>query len=155
MEIEFIDIIDYEGLYKINKLGEVLNKRNKIMKSKNGKNGYMQITLSKNGNSKTFHIHRLLGIHFIENNDPINKIQIDHIDRNKLNNNLDNLRWTTLKENQKNKNRNGGIYLRNDNYSWKGIYYYYENDKRIQLQKTSKDREIVEKWLNEVKEIYK
>ena len=59
------------------------------------------LDLCKNKKRKTFLLARLLGIHFIPN--PLNKPQIDHIDRNSLNNDLSNLRWVTLEEQQKNK----------------------------------------------------
>ena len=42
-------------------------------------------------------VHRLVGTAFVPN--PENKPQIDHLDRNKLNNNKDNLCWKTASEN--------------------------------------------------------
>ena len=46
-------------------------------------------------------IHRLIALHYIPN--PENKPEVDHIDRERLNNNIDNLRWATRSENEKNK----------------------------------------------------
>ena len=57
--------------------------------SKNG--GYCRITISK-------HVHRLVAEAFIEK--PSNdKCWVDHIDGNRSNNSVDNLRWVTPSEN--------------------------------------------------------
>ena len=77
----------------------------KIDKS-DGRKAYT-IKLCKDGKENTFYLARLLGIAFIPN--PLDKPQIDHIDRNSLNNDLSNLRWATLEEQQKNK----GLYNNN------------------------------------------
>lgn len=61
------------------------------------KQGYMGVCLK----GKWFYIHRLVGEHFLEN--PNNCRYIDHIDRNKLNNNANNLRWVSPSENAMNK----------------------------------------------------
>jgi hypothetical protein len=50
---------------------------------------------------KQFLLARLLALHFIPN--PLNKKEVDHIDRNPLNNSLSNLRWATRTENCLNK----------------------------------------------------
>ena len=98
------DIQEYEGLYQISNYGRVKslrdnkgNYREKIIKSRPSKNGYIIINLSKNGKAKTFKIHRLVSIHFIPN--PENKPQVNHKDGNKLNNSVSNLEWVTASEN--------------------------------------------------------
>jgi hypothetical protein len=48
-------------------------------------------------------LHRLIATHYIPN--PDNKPVIDHIDRNKTNNAIANLRWATISENAVNINR--------------------------------------------------
>ena len=63
--------------------------------------GYIRISI----NGKNQFKHRLIAIQFIENDDPETKTQIDHIDRNKLNNHISNLRWTSPSENSKNKDK--------------------------------------------------
>ena len=71
---------------------------NKFLKSSISKTGYYKITLSQGYKKrKTCKIHRLLALTFIPN--PDNNQYVDHIDRNKLNNNLDNLRWVTSSTN--------------------------------------------------------
>ena len=63
---------------------------------------YARVTLMNNKKRKDITVHRLLGIHFIPN--PDNKPMIDHINRNKLDNRLENLRWVTNQENCRNQN---------------------------------------------------
>lgn len=104
------DIKGYEGLYQVSNLGRVKSlerkmrcrKCKKIIKTATITNkGYYRLSLCKNGKTKFYHIHRLVAQAFIPN--PDNKPTVDHIDRNKLNNNVSNLRWATY--NEQNKNR--------------------------------------------------
>ena len=65
--------------------------------------GYLSLTLGRvNGKTQVFTVHRLVALQFIDNDDPDNKTQVDHIDRNRFNNSIENLRWVTPKENYKN-----------------------------------------------------
>ena len=98
-------IYDYSGLYQVSNMGRVrslnYNKTGeiKILKLRNGRNGYKDILLHKNGKTKRHSVHRLVAFGFVSNDDPINKTQVNHIDENKQNNVWTNLEWTTPKEN--------------------------------------------------------
>jgi len=59
--------------------------------------GYYYCNLSINHKKKLYYVHRLVAITFIPN--PNNKEQINHIDGNKLNNNVKNLEWVSQSEN--------------------------------------------------------
>jgi hypothetical protein len=98
---EYKIIKDYEG-YAVSNFGNVkYNTSGRIINQHINKNGYCQVSLTNDDNkSKNFKIHRLVGLAFIPN--PENKPCIDHIDNNKLNNNVDNLRWATFTENNQN-----------------------------------------------------
>jgi hypothetical protein len=64
-------------------------------------NGYHQVLLSENGKVKPYRVHRLV-LSLFKNNCP-SGYECDHIDRNPLNNHVDNLRWVTRSENNMNR----------------------------------------------------
>lgn len=118
MEIKEIeiwkDIQGYEGLYQVSSLGRIksLNRykqakndsissfKERIKKLQLSYKGYLMVTLSRNKERKTFFVHRLVALAFLPNTE--NKPHIDHIDTNKQNNNVNNLRWVTPAENNNN-----------------------------------------------------
>ena len=59
--------------------------------------------------------HRIIALQFIENDAPEIKTQVDHIDRNPLNNEINNLRWCSPSDNCRNRNTNGYKYEFIDN----------------------------------------
>ena len=102
----WVDVVEYEGFYKISNLGRVkCLPRNighcftntKIMKLKKAKNGYIIAPLCLNKKYKFAYVHRLVANAFITNLD--NKPQVNHKDGNKCNNNHNNLEWLTGSQN--------------------------------------------------------
>lgn len=93
------DIFGYEGLYAITSCGKVWSyKSKKFLKLKQRKdNGYLEVSLCKNGVRKTRLIHRLVAEAFIPN--PNNLPQVSHLDETKHHNWVNNLTWATAKEN--------------------------------------------------------
>jgi hypothetical protein len=88
--------IEINNNYEISNEGDVRNKKTqKILKYCIDNSGYKYVGLG----SKIRHqkIHRLVAQTFIINTN--NELQVDHIDRNKLNNNVNNLRWVTCQQN--------------------------------------------------------
>ena len=74
---------------------------NKLRKINGGSyNGYRFVYLSKKGKMFKKFVHKLVAEAFIPNTE--HKTQVDHIDTNRMNNNVCNLRWSTPKENRNN-----------------------------------------------------
>lgn len=71
-----------------------------IMTPRVGKDGYLYLNLRVGGRYKHFPVHRLVASAFIPN--PCGRKEIDHIDTNKTNNRVLNLRWCTTSENRLN-----------------------------------------------------
>lgn len=105
----------YEGTYEVSSHGHIRSTtRTRMVKNRYGGhnertdvgqeitpvdngNGYLYVTLRKNGKRKNFYVHRLVAAAFCENEgrgDVIN-----HKDLNKKNNHADNLEWCTQREN--------------------------------------------------------
>ena len=97
---EWKEIQDYPN-YSVSNLGNVRNKRGKILKGYPDKDGYLTVCLYHP--QKVFKIHYLVAKMFIEN--PNNYNQIDHINREVSDNNVNNLRWVSPSQNQVNRNR--------------------------------------------------
>ena len=88
-------IIGYNGRYTIDDEGNIYS-RNKKMHPFKINSGYLAIKLRNKGKVKNFLIHRLVAEYFLEGD---KSLVVDHIDSNRLNNKVSNLRYCTQKDN--------------------------------------------------------
>ena len=75
-----------------------------VSKNINSK-GYIQVEL----NGKSYLLHRIIAEQFIENPNPARLTVVDHIDRDKTNYRISNLRWTNQSQNCRNKSSHKGV----------------------------------------------
>ena len=96
--------------YSINELGQCRNnKTGRILKAvSDNRDGYLVVCLSNNNKQKMHRIHRLLGEYFLS---CPSDMQVDHIDGNKHNNDLSNLRVVNNQQNHFNRTTAKGCYL--------------------------------------------
>ena len=103
MREEWRPVVGYEGLYEVSNMGNVksLNYRGTgkegILKPYDDGHGYLKVMLSKEGKDKQYRINRLVAQAFIEN--PDNLPEVNHKDKVRTNNCVDNLEWCTTQYN--------------------------------------------------------
>lgn len=92
--------------YEISVQGQIRRKRTgRLLKNSVGMDGYEKIGFRKTGDRKKywFRVHRLVAYAFCNPPENWNELQVDHIDRNILNNDYNNLRWVSSEENNANR----------------------------------------------------
>ena len=105
--IEFVPLDDYPDYEILSQYPFTIRRKdNHYVVSEILKNdGYLDVRLGE----KTYKKHVLIAKQFIPNDDPTNKIKVDHINHIKTDYHLENLRWATISENSKNCTSHKGI----------------------------------------------
>ncbi len=136
VHIENWRFVDEQPNYEVSSHGRVRNvKTMKVLKAHIGKTGYFTVNLSSNGKGKTIKVHRLVAFAYCIN---LNDYNIcDHIDRNKLNNMFNNLRWCTSQDNSRNiskpiTNKSGtkGVCYDKERDSWNATWVTLEGKRK-------------------------
>ena len=90
--------------YEVSNLGNVRNKNTKaVLSQEDTGNGYLCVGLQiDKGVYKKTRVHRMVAMAFLEFQRTEERNEVDHINGNKSDNSVDNLRWCTHKENMNN-----------------------------------------------------
>ncbi len=110
--IDYIDVISNERIefrdYAVSNLGRIKNlKTNQIISQHDTHNGYKKVMLWRNSKPKNLRVSRIMSHIFLMSLYDEDKVFIDHIDRDRKNNDLKNLRFVTRKENNNNRKERG------------------------------------------------
>jgi hypothetical protein len=159
----WMPIKGYEN-YEVSISGSVRNVISKKILKPMIRNGYYHINLRKNGKMKHHNIHRIVANTFIPNIE--NKKCVDHIDSNRLNNTISNLRWASYQENQFNTSLNSnntsgikGVWFNKIRNKWYAQIYlnykrihigYYDNIEDAKIARKLKAKELFGEFLNEI-----
>lgn len=119
MEEIWADIPGFEDYYKVSNMGRIFHKKNNEVLTGVG----TSVTLFKNNRQYGYERSRLVATAFIPN--PLNLPIVEHIDGDRLNNRVDNLKWVEQNERRKERITNK---LRDKNADRYGIIYCYGPD---------------------------
>jgi len=100
LELDYRVIEGWDN-YVVTSCGRVFRKDGKeVSQVLTGEPQYKYVNLRKDGSRKLIRVHRLVALAFLPAVE--GKAFVDHIDRDKMNNDLSNLRWVTRSENHRN-----------------------------------------------------
>ncbi len=118
----YVIIKDFE-IYSVSNLGNIKNnKSGHVLRPSLSSNGYYRITLCYNGKRNYKCIHRLVAENFLENLE--DKEIVDHINNNRIDNRVENLRFVTNSENIMNSSQS-----RNNSSGVKGVSFQKNKNK--------------------------
>ena len=106
--IEFIPLFEYPDYEILNAHPFTIRRKDnhyEIRETINKNNGYPSVNLNGNKINK----HQIIAHQFIPNDDPEHKKYIDHINKDRTDYHLENLRWCTSSENNKNATSRNGV----------------------------------------------
>lgn len=101
----FKNIPEFENKYqvsttgKVKSLGNKKRKKEKLLKTSFNSKGYLTVALYSSGIRKTFTVHQLVAITFLNHKLNGYNVVVDHIDNNKANNHVNNLQLVSQRGN--------------------------------------------------------
>lgn len=169
MEEVWKEIKGFEGKYQVSNLGRIKSlprfiekstgnfiSKEKILKPSKAYAGRLQVVLRKDNISKTYPIHKLVAIAFIDHTPCGYGEIVDHIDNDYTNNKADNLQLITQRENTS-KDRNGysskyvGVDWNKTRKLWRSRIWI--NGKHFQLGHYEKELDAHNAYKEKLKEV--
>jgi hypothetical protein len=92
---EWRDVVDYPG-YKVSSFGNVIGKFGRQLKPWDNCRGYHSVWICNERGKRKITVHKIVAMTFLPN--PENKPTIDHLNRNRKDNRVENLNWATHSE---------------------------------------------------------
>lgn len=94
-------IYTFKGLeYKVSNTGKIIGLgRNKELKQRKNRDGYLEVTIGSGKDRTTKRVHRIVALLFVENLDLKNNIEVNHKDLKRDNNIYTNLEWVSHVDN--------------------------------------------------------
>jgi hypothetical protein len=140
----FKDVPNYVGTYMVSNHGNVVSlnyggtKEVKTLKPGIDSRGYYCVVLCNKGNRKTFNIHKLVAIVFLDHTPKGHKEVVDHIDNDKKNNHIGNLQLISNRENTSKDRGNGssnyiGVFWHKHGKKWMSAITINGNQKYLGL----------------------
>jgi hypothetical protein len=112
----WVKVLGFEDYYEVSNYGKIRNCKF-IMKQQLDKYGYKYICLTKNKIQKKLKVHRIVLSSFLKEE---KNLVCNHKDKNRQNNNLNNLEWVTILENNIHKflNTKSNVGINKKNNKW-------------------------------------
>jgi len=111
----------YEGSYQVSNWGNVKSlkfAKERILKPGVYTDGYLKVSLSKDGKQRTYKVHQLVAMVFLGHIRNGHETVVNHIDNNQLNNHLNNLELVSNRYNSSCHKTDVGVCWRKDINKW-------------------------------------
>lgn len=148
-EEKWVDIEGFEGFYRVSNLGRVMSKKKgywNILSIKNSRGDYLSVVLKRNNKDKhslSIKVYRLVYLSFVGQIPKGKKYHIHHIDGNKQNNNVNNLKLVNSSEHHK-------IHIAENPLMLSGLVRYNKYDKTKAIMQFDLDGNYIKTYLNGV-----
>lgn len=154
------DIKGWEGYYSVNEFGDVLNiKTGRLLTGDKNSTGYPRVKLYRTVDgvqtAERFFRHRLVAENFVENDDPINKREVNHINLDITDNCYKNLEWCNKKYNEIHSRRNGSKEYKQFEVVFENGDKYFFNSKQELADMLGLTRGAIKHWLKGITKGYR